>query len=196
MCTCGCVLNIHSSIWKLHTANTFSEDTICRRTHFQWRHIEDRLRTRFVEGHIEDTSVARTDCAAAVAARPEAESGGGGHVTCAQFVHICAFVPHFCTRKCWNVILCIVHTLRGHVDLFAHCTCLFNPGLDHSHWAEHTCEDPTPIQRGNHSVRFVHIHSRSAVFGTSAIPGYSRREAITCLVESTLRGLLYSYIHP
>ena len=90
MYTCGCVLNIHSSIWKLHTANTFSEDTICRRTHFQWRHIEDRLRTRFVEGHIEDTSVARTDCAAAAAARPEAESGGGGHVTCAQFVHICA----------------------------------------------------------------------------------------------------------
>ena len=78
MCTSGCVLNKHSSICiKLHTANTFSEDTICRRTRFQWRHIED-------------TSVARTDCAAAAAARPEAESGGGGHVTCAQFVHICA----------------------------------------------------------------------------------------------------------
>ena len=177
MCMCGCVLNIHSSICKLHTANTFSEDTICRRTH--WGHIgsEDRLRSgRGSEtGSWERWRRTRDLC-----------------TVCAHLC-ICATLLHKKVLKC---DLCIVHTLRGHVDLFAHCTCLFNPGLDHSHWAEHTCEDPTPIQRGNHSVRFVHIHSRSAVFGTSAIPGYSRREAITCLVESTLRGLLYSYIHP
>ena len=41
----------------------------------------------------------------------------------------------------------IVHSARCHVHLFEHCTCLFKPGLHHSHWALHVAE------RYTHSAR-------------------------------------------
>ena len=47
--------------------------------------------------HSEDTLIARTDCAAAAATRPEAESGGRGHVTCPMQCNVHTTLTPMCT---------------------------------------------------------------------------------------------------
>ena len=86
-------------------------------------------------------------------------------------------------------------SMQRHVQLFAHCTCLFNLELDHSHCAVHV---PPPYNHStNQSLSTLLFssaeHSQCSV-SEKCYPG-PFREAINCYVESTLLGskaLLYS----